>query len=56
MTPDRKVQIGAGMGGLSAITAWAVTELTGINVPPEVAIAFSTFLTFIVQYFVPNKE
>ena len=53
-TPDRKVQVGAGMGGLAAIIAWALNTYTGAAVPAEVAVAGSTFLTFIVQYFVPN--
>lgn len=52
--PDRKVQVGAGMGGLAAMIAWALNTYTGAAVPAEVAVAGSTFLTFVVQYFVPN--
>ena len=52
--PDRKVQVGAGMGGLAAMIAFGVTALTGIAIPPEVAIGLSSFLTFAVQYFVTN--
>jgi len=52
--PDRKVQVGAGMGGLAAIVAYSIQTYTGQIIPPEVAIAGSTFLTFVVQYWVPN--
>ena len=52
--PDRKVQVGAGMGGLAAMVAWGVTALTGVVIPPEVAIALSSFLTFAAQYFIKN--
>ena len=55
-TPDRKVAVGAGMGGLAAMTAWGINAFTGVVVPAEVAVAFSTFLSFIVQYFVPNPK
>jgi hypothetical protein len=53
--PDRKVQVGAGMGGLSALIAWGITVTTGVIIPPEVAIGLSTFLSFVAQYFIPNK-
>ena len=56
-TPDRKVQVGAGMGGLSAIIIWALNALVlgeADQIPAEVGIGFSTFMTFVVQYFVPN--
>ena len=52
--PDKKVQVGAGMGGLAAIIAYSIQAYTGEVIPAEVAIAGSTFLTFIVQYVVPN--
>ena len=52
--PDKKVQVGAGMGGFAAVTAYAIQAYTGEVIPAEVAIAGSTFLTFVVQYFVPN--
>ena len=53
-TPDRKVQVGAGMGGLAAMIAWGVNAFTGVEVPAEVAVAGSTFLTFAIQYIVSN--
>ena len=52
--PDRKVQVGAGMGGLTAVAAWGFQAYTGMIVPVEVGIGLSTFLTFIVQYWIPN--
>ena len=52
--PDRKVQVGAGMGGLAAVIAYSIQAYTGEVIPAEVAIAGSTFLSFVVQYFVPN--
>ena len=54
MKPDRKVQVGAGMGGLTAVGAWALTAFTGVEIPVEVGIGASTFLTFVVQYLVKN--
>jgi len=53
-TPDRKVQVGAGMGGLAAMLAYGIQTAYGVDIPAEVAIGGSTFLTFVVQYFVPN--
>ena len=54
-TPDRKVQVGAGMGGFTAMLAWGIMASTGVEIPVEVGIGASTFLTFIAQYFVPNR-
>ena len=53
-TPDRKVQVGAGMGGLAAILVWGANTYVGADIPAEVGIGLSTFLTFVTQYFVPN--
>ena len=52
--PDRKVQVGAGMGALTGVIAWAIGVSTGVDVPAPVAVSASVFLTFVVQYFVPN--
>lgn len=52
--PDRKVQVGAGMGGLAALVVWAAQTYGGVEVSPEAAVGLSTFLTFVTQYFVPN--
>ena len=53
--PERKVNIGAGMGGFAMVGAYAIQAYTGQPIPAEVAIAASTFLTFLVQYMVPNQ-
>lgn len=52
--PDRKVTVGAGMGGLSALIVYTANAIAGVDVTPEAAIGLSTFLTFVTQYFVPN--
>ena len=52
--PDRKIQVGAGMGGLAAILVWAANTYAGVDIPAEVGIGLSTFITFVAQYFVPN--
>ena len=54
--PERQVNVGAGMGGFAMVGAYAIQAYTGQPIPAEVAIAASTFLTFIVQYVVgPNR-
>lgn len=56
MNPDRKVTVGAGVGGLVAVLVWALKEYTGVTMSAEAAIGLSTALVFFVQYIVPNKE
>ena len=56
--PDRKVTVGAFVGAVTAIAAWAIADQTlgvGIIIPAEIGIAVSTVLTFGVQYIVANK-
>jgi len=52
--PDRKVGVGVGVGGLSTVLAWAIGAYTGVQIPAEVGIAGASFLTFVVQYIVPD--
>jgi len=52
--PTRKVGIGAAVGGVSAITVWALSEYAGIVIPGDVAIAGQTVALFIIQYFVSD--
>jgi hypothetical protein len=55
--PTRKVGASALAGALSVIIVWAVNTfvLTGtIKITGEVASAFTTILTFLVGYFVPE--
>lgn len=54
-TPDRKVQVGAINGAIMAIIAWIVGEFTSVQIPPEIAVAGSTIIGFVLAYFVPNK-
>lgn len=56
MNPDRKVAVGAGVGGLVAFLAWVLKTYTGVELSGEAAIGLSTAVVFIVQYVVPNKE
>jgi putative flippase GtrA len=53
--PDRKVNVGAINGAIMAIIAWAVGEFAGIKIPPEIAIAGSTVIGFVLAYLIPNK-
>ena len=55
-TPDTKVTAGVFAGGFSALVAWSLKTFADINMPPEVAIALATVVTFIVQWAVPNKK
>ncbi len=56
MTPTNKVLAGTAAGALSAIVAWGVKSLGHIDVPPEIAVAITTVVTFVVQYWVPDAE
>lgn len=51
--PDRKVGVGALGGAIAAIVVWIMTA-NGIEVPADVAVAITSVLVFILQYFVPN--
>ena len=47
------------MGALSALLVWALNTYAiteGPKIPAEIAVAGATFLTFLVQYFVPDKR
>lgn len=51
---DRKVAVGAAVGGLVSVLAWCVDQLYQVKMPAEVAIAATTLLTFVVQWAIPN--
>jgi len=53
--PDRKVSVGLLSGALMSIFAWAIGEFTIVQIPPEIAVAGSTVIGFILSYVVPNK-
>jgi hypothetical protein len=53
-TPDKKVQVGAGMSGLTAVLVGLLQAFTDVSIDPLAAVGFTGFATFVVQYFVPN--
>ncbi len=53
--PTNKVFAGAAAGALAAIIAWAVKAFGHTDVPPDIAIAITTLITFGVQYAVPDS-
>lgn len=52
-TPDRKVAVGGAAGAITIIVVWAV-GLAGLDVPAEVASAFTVLVTFATSYFTPS--
>lgn len=55
MRPDNKVVAGALAGALTVVIAWVLQAIWKISLPPEVAAAASTILTFAVQWTVPDR-
>ena len=53
--PDRKIQVGAGMGGLTTVIVGLTSYFTGIEIDAMTAVGLTTFMTFVTQYFVPNS-
>lgn len=56
MNPDRKVLAGAAVGGLVSVIAWAIETFSSVKLSADAAIGLTAALTFVVQYFTPNKE
>lgn len=54
--PNRKVVVGAAAGAAMTIIAWCSKAYAGVEIPAEVALAGSTIMVFMLQYFVPNAE
>jgi putative flippase GtrA len=52
--PVRKVTAGLLAGALTVILVW-VASLAGLEVPPPVAAAVTTLLTFVTSYMVPAE-
>ena len=50
--PNKKVGAGALAGALSGILVWAMGGLGGIEIPPEIAVAFTVVIMFAVSYWV----
>lgn len=51
--PTAKVMVGAMCGAVSMIAAWCMKQFAHIDVPAEIAIAFSTVLSFAASYMTP---
>lgn len=56
MKPTNKVLAGAAAGAVASIAAWGTKAFFGVDTPPEIAVAITTVLTFMVQYWVPDTE
>lgn len=54
--PSRKVVVGTAVGASMTIIAWSIKAFAGVEVPAEVALAGSTVVVFLIQYFVPNAD
>lgn len=53
--PTRKVGASALAGALSVLMMWLLA-LAGVSIPAEVASAITTILSFVVAYFVRDKQ
>jgi 16S rRNA A1518/A1519 N6-dimethyltransferase RsmA/KsgA/DIM1 with predicted DNA glycosylase/AP lyase activity len=53
-SPDRKIGIGAGLGGLTTVIVGLVATFTTIEIDAVTAVGLTSFMTFVVQYFVRN--
>jgi hypothetical protein len=57
LMPRRKVAVGGLAGALAFVLVWVVNTFcmpSGKSIPSEVATAFTTILTFVVSYLVPE--
>lgn len=52
ITISRKVAAGGLAGSLTIILVWVLNTAIGVDVPPEVASAFTTILTFGTGFIV----
>lgn len=50
LVPRKKVAAGAGAGGASILVIWIASQF-GLDVPPEVASAFTTLVGTLAGYF-----
>lgn len=56
MAPTRKVAAGGFAGAATIVLVWALGAATEVAVPPEVAAAMTTVLTFAVAWWVPEAR
>ncbi len=50
-----KVATGALAGAVSVIVVWLITKF-GVEVPPEIASAFTTVISALAGYFAPRSD
>lgn len=55
LAPEPKVAAGAGAGAFGTVLVWALSQ-AGINLPPEVAVALVSLLSFGVAWITSNKK
>ena len=53
--PNRKVSAGAAAGATATLIILLLESLTPIKVDASTAVAISTLLVFVLQYWVPNE-
>jgi hypothetical protein len=54
--PDRKVGVGAGLGGLTTVIVGLIAAFTDVEIQAVTAVGFTSFMTLVVQYFVPDLK
>lgn len=52
MSNSTKVSIGATAGSLSVLVVWGAS-LAGLEIPPEIASAFTVVITAVLAYIAP---
>lgn len=55
MTPTPKVIAGGIAGSVTAIIVWATRQWGHADIPPEIAVAISTVVSFLASYFMPQE-
>lgn len=50
-SPTRKVMAGALSGAVTVVAVWLLGLFAKVDIPPEVAVAVSTIISFFVSYF-----
>ena len=54
MKPHPKVVVGTLAAALSVVLVWGLQSFSGINVPPEIASAFTTIIGAAAGYLMPG--
>jgi uncharacterized membrane-anchored protein len=56
MTPTVKVGSGAIAGAIVVILIWLVETFTSVDIPPEIAAALTTIITFATSYLIREPD